>query len=179
MTHGLQSTAGCRRWLLGFVQNHWLVSTLTETVCHKLFLCQWRTSSQATWLQFRLDWVEDGFHQASHWSLQNTLKSLSMASWTSDTGMMYWCRVTPCLATTSCLPVVYSTKSRGLRTEPCGMPYSTGRIATVRHFLCSTIIIIIIKDIYIAQNCRGPLMRSWSHPLKSSFLETKFPLQPH
>ena len=53
-------------------------------------------------------------------------ESLSMASWTSHIGMnaytwqssAYWCRVTPCLTTTSCNSVVYSTKSSGPRTDP-------------------------------------------------------------
>jgi len=63
-------------------------------------------------------------------------ESLSMAIWLSHTGMdaytwqssAYWCRVTPCLATTSCNSVVYSTTSSGPRTDPCGTPYSTGRM---------------------------------------------------
>jgi len=34
----------------------------------------------------------------------------------------------PCLVTTSCNSVVYSMKSSGPRTDPCGTPYNTGKM---------------------------------------------------
>jgi len=121
------------------IHAEWLTRITTQTglLCRVLLLCRMSMQnfepSHKTSVLPRLSRRRLPSSQSVTFAMH--LESLSMASWTSGTGMdaytwqssAYWCSVTPCLVT-SCNSVVYSTKSSGPRTDPCGMPYSTGRM---------------------------------------------------